>query len=170
MPSPGEEIVILEASEANVEAIASFFWNAWREAGPDALGWIGASEEVLKEISAGNHIAKRVGSADRRMFLAKEGERVVGLAANRRIDDETLELAGIIVLQSLLGRGIGSRLLNVAVDAARHDGYTRLDVMTEADNERAIAFYKEKGFALSETTEEKVESVRVRVLRLIRDL
>ncbi len=103
------------------------------------------------------------------MFLAKEGERVVALAANRRIDDETVELAGIIVLQSLLGRGIGSRLLNAAVDAAHHDGYTRLNVMTEADNERAIAFYKAKGFALSETTEE-VEGVRVRVQRLIRDL
>ncbi len=33
-----------------------------------------------------------------------------------------------------------------------------------------LSVYKAKGFALSETTEEEVEGVRVRVLRLIHDL
>ncbi|MFQ5838339.1 MAG: GNAT family N-acetyltransferase [Thermoplasmata archaeon] len=165
-----QRIVIAEAKEADVEAIASFFWAAWKEAGPEAPGWVGASEEVLQEITAQDHMLERIGSTDGRMFLAREGDRVVGFAANRRIDDDTVELAGIIILQSLLGRGIGSRLLEAAVYGARRDGYAEMSVRTEVKNERAIAFYRARGFALGQSVVEEIEGVSVKILELVRDL
>ncbi|MCJ2520687.1 MAG: hypothetical protein LN412_07075, partial [Candidatus Thermoplasmatota archaeon] len=71
------KIVVVEASETDLDAIASFFWEAWREAGPDAPGWAGASEDVMEEITTRESILKHMGSADRGIFLAKEGDRVV---------------------------------------------------------------------------------------------
>ncbi len=167
---PVRGIVVAEAVEEDVEAVATFFWAAWEEAGPQAPGWAGSTEEALKEITTRDSLLQRIGRPNGRMFLAKDSARVVGFAANRKVDDETVELAGIVVLQSLLGRGIGSRLLEAALNAARKDGYKRIIVRTEVDNERAISFYKAKGFTAGKTETEEVGGVSVEVLELSRDL
>ena len=164
----GTHAVFSEAAAADVEAIATFCWAAWEEAGPDAPGWAGASDEAIRAITAPENLRRQVGGADGRIFLARESDAIVGFAATRRMDDDSVELAGIIVLQSQLGCGIGSGLLAAAVDAAHRDGYRRIVVRTEVDNERALAFYKAKGFVAVQRMPDP--SVSVEVWELVRGL
>jgi len=128
------EIRVAEANGADVESIASFFWEAWSSSGPDAPGWAGASEEVIAELTTPEAIRERIGGPERRMFLAWDENRVVAFAATRSEDEKTVELVGIIVLQDMLGHGIGTPPLESAVQWATEAGFERMSVKTEANN------------------------------------
>lgn len=165
-----QEISIIHATEEDVDAIATFFWTAWKESGPDAPGYAGATDETVKELTARENLAKRIGGPDRRMFIAMERDRIVGFSANRRMDSELVELAGLVVLESRWGRGIGTRLFKAAVEAARQDGYRQMRVRTEADNYRAIRFYESKSFTFVKSLTEEIGDVTVEGWELVRDL
>lgn len=119
---------------------------AWGEAGPGAPGWSGADDATIAEISAPETLLYRIGGPERRIFMATADGRPVGFAAIRRMDGRSVELSGIIVLQSMLGRGIGGRLLEAVVAQAVGEGCLRMEVHTEADNVPAIGFYRSHGF------------------------
>jgi len=165
-----ERISVAEARDADTAAIAMFLWEAWRSSGPNALGWAGASEEVIAELTAPDAIRARIGGPDRRMFLAWEGDRVVGFSATLVVDGETVELVGIIVLQSMLGRGVGTPLLEAAVRSVDEAGFRRVLVKTEATNERALGFYRSRGFSDSRIVIEDVEGTPMELAELIRTL
>lgn len=164
------DLPITEAGPADVPAVAEFFWSAWREAGPDAPGWAGASEEVVRDLAGPEALLARIGGPDRRMFLAWEGSRVVGFAAIRRLSDDAVELAGIVVLQSRVGSGIGTPLLEAARASAVHHGHRRMVARTEADNERAIRFYTSRGFRRTGSVTEEIEGTPVDLVELDLDL
>jgi len=94
---------------------------------------------------------------------------ITGIAATRVQDSSTMELAGIIVREDLLGKGIGSLLISKCIDSARGAGYVSMVVKTENSNERAITFYTKKGFARIGNVVETIEdsNVQLVVLRLI---
>ncbi len=83
-------ISVTEATDAEVDAFATFFWEAWRQAGPDAPGFVGASDQVIADLTTAEAFAERIGGPERRMFLAWEDERVVGFAATKRVDADTV--------------------------------------------------------------------------------
>jgi len=165
-----DRVVAIEATERDVAAFATFFQQAWQEAGPDAPGFAGATEEVVRELTTREAILERIGGPDRRMFLARQGGRVVGFSATRRIDEATVELAGVIVLQSIVGRGIGTPLVEQAVEVATDEGYARMVVRTETTNDRALRFYQARGFTPTGSMTELVEGKPVEVWELVRDL
>jgi ribosomal protein S18 acetylase RimI-like enzyme len=161
---------IAEADESHVAAISHFMQRAWREAGEGAPGWAGASDDVIADLARPEAIAQRLGGPERRLFVAMHPDGVVGLAATRHLDEDTAELAGIIVLQSVVGTGIGTPLLELAVSSLATDGYRRVLVSTEPDNDRALRFYTERGFAEVERTTEEVDGSALDVVRLERSL
>ncbi|MFH1103406.1 MAG: GNAT family N-acetyltransferase [Actinomycetota bacterium] len=166
MPDPS----IAEATPGDVDDLRAFFWEAWAQAGPDAPGWAGADDEVMGELTAPDAILARLGGPDRRMFLTRRDGRVAGFAATRRIDPATVELAGVIVLQSLIGQGVGSGLVDGAIAGAVGDGYRQVVVRTEADNDRARAFYRRHGFVEVAGAVEAVEGVGAVLVELRRDV
>ncbi|MEE8331256.1 MAG: GNAT family N-acetyltransferase [Acidimicrobiia bacterium] len=166
----GGPISVAEATDADVAAFATFFREAWKQAGPGALGFVGASDQVIAELTAPEAVLERIGGPDRRMFLAWEGGRVVGFAATKRIDAATVELAGIIVLQTMAGGGVGTRLVEEALNSARGEGYRKMIVRTETTNERARAFYERRGFIGTGSTTEQVEGTAVEVWELAREI
>ncbi len=143
---------------------------AWRQSGPDAPGFAGASDEVIAELATRDAIRERIGGPDRRMFLAWENGRVVGFAAAKRVDTDSVELAGIIVLPSCTGRGVGAELVNEALRSARSESYRSVIVRTETTNDSARAFYEALGFVLERSTIEHVDDISVEVWELSRDL
>ncbi|HEX9978294.1 MAG TPA: GNAT family N-acetyltransferase [Acidimicrobiia bacterium] len=161
---------IAEATADDVDDLRAFFWEAWAQAGPDAPGWAGADDEVMGELTAPDAILERLGGPDRRMFLARREGRVAGFAATRRIDPATVELAGVIVLQSLIGRGVGGGLVDAAIAGAVGDGYRQMVVRTEADNDRARAFYRRHGFVEGAGPVDSVEGVEAVLVELRRDV
>ncbi len=163
-------VVIAEATEADVSAFAGFLRKAWREAGPDAPGFAGATDAVIAELTTPSAISARVGGPQRRMYLAWDGDSVVGFSATTHVDDGTIELAGVIVLARTSGQGIGTRLVAAAVAAAAAHGYRRMIVRTEVTNDRARHLYERSGFTMERMLVEYVADTAVDVCELEKPL
>lgn len=52
----------------------------------------------------------------------------------------------LVVADTARGQGIGKKLVEYAIAEARARGMDEIEVSTEPDNHRAIAFYKKAGF------------------------
>jgi len=152
-----------------ISALGRFIRDAWERAGPRALGWTGATEDTIQEISSKKYLEGLVSNSKLKFFLSEENGVITGIAANRVQDSSTMELAGIIVRDDLLGKGIGSLLISKCIDSARDAGFVNMVVKTENSNERAINFYRNKGFVRIGNVVETVENSKVQlvVLRLI---
>jgi ribosomal protein S18 acetylase RimI-like enzyme len=167
MTSTPPSIRVTEATADDIPAIGVFFWAMWRQAGPEAPGFAGATDSVIAEVAQPEAIQSRIGGPDRRMYLAYVGEAVVGFAATKAIDETTVELAGIVVLQTMVGRGIGSPLLTAAAKDARQRGFGQMTVSTEIDNERARGFYEARGFEAVGESSTNVEGTSVMVVDML---
>ena len=94
----------------------------------------------------------------------------MGFSSLKRVDSSTVELSGIVVLQNLVGRGLGTKLFETARTFAAMEGYVKMVVKTEVINDRAIAFYKKLDFFETARVTEDVEGTEVRLLVLERGL
>ncbi len=61
-------------------------------------------------------------------------------------------LEDMIVDPSCRGRGLGSKLLDAAIEQARAAGCQRITLLTDRANARAQRFYQSRGFAHSQMT------------------
>jgi [ribosomal protein S18]-alanine N-acetyltransferase len=77
-----------------------------------------------------------------------ESQRVIGFVIARRMADE-LEILNLAVEAGFRRRGIGSQLLEAALEQARAFGTERALLEVRASNAAAIAFYGHHGFALT---------------------
>lgn len=167
--APGR-VVITEATDDDAAGFAQFFDSAWREAGPGAAGFTGATDEVIAELTTPEAFRKRIAGPDRHMFLARDVDRVVGFSSTRRVSEDLVELSGIIVLRSHGGLGIGRALIDSATAAAKKDGYRTMVVKTETTNARAQALYESSGFEVEGTETELEDGVPIGLLRLSRPI
>jgi ribosomal protein S18 acetylase RimI-like enzyme len=163
-------VVVRPASPSDVSKLSAFLIEAWKEAGPGALGFAGATDEAIREIASEEFLRRRLASPTVHMVVAEEGERIIGFSSTRRVEEREAELSGIMVLESATGRGIGTRLLRKSLEAARKRGFTTVFVKTEVVNDRAIEFYKKAGFTESGKTVEKVGRTRVALRILVKKL
>lgn len=90
-------------------------------------------------------------SADRPMFAAVEGDRAIGFLCLKQTGKETVEVAVMGVRKEGHRRGIGTRLFEMAREAARQAGYSFLQVKTVAmgyypDYDETNLFYRHLGF------------------------
>lgn len=157
----------MKATKSDVPTLGEFLLEAWREAGPSAWGWTGATKEAMQELASEDHLSRMISNPGITIFLAKGGGGVQGFAANRKINKRAVELAGVIVEESFTGKGVGNALVKTAVRSAVGQGYESMVVKTESFNERAIGFYEAEGFVRTSTEEEEVggKKVKLAVLR-----
>ena len=161
---------LVRATLADVEKLRAFFLQAWREAGSGALGFTGATEETINEIASEEFLKKRLSSPAVSIYIAEDKGRILGFAATRKIDEGTIELSGIIVLEGATGKGIGSKLFEEVVTSASQGGFRKIVVKTEVLNQRANSFYLKMGFAEAGRTSENVEGRAVDVVVLEKNL
>jgi GNAT superfamily N-acetyltransferase len=88
------------------------------------------------------HLA-RVGTDN--LWVAEVAGQVIGLTGMIRGDDEA-ELEPLIVTEALRGRGIGTRLADAVLEAAREAGLDSLSVRPVARNAAALRFFHGRGF------------------------
>jgi len=161
-----QRLAIRAAKPLDVPALKTFFEEAWNEAGPDALGFTGATEEAIHDIASKRSLHSLVARTDRHVVVALKGGRVLGFSALKALGPGVAELSGIVVLESATGKGIGTRLLRKSGMIARKKGYERIIVKTETNNERAINFYKKMGFSETKKVSEDIGKTKVKLLVL----
>ena len=171
MPKAGlDPVRITSASTSDVPSIRGFILSAWKEAGPNAWGWTGATEESVQELASREHLSRLITNPNVEVFLAREGQQIVGFAADRKESETTIELSGIIVSERVTGKGIGNALMHAAIRAASAAGFAGIIVKTESFNQRAIGFYEANGFRRSGSMREVVEGRNVDLIMLRRTL
>jgi ribosomal protein S18 acetylase RimI-like enzyme len=153
---------------SDIPLLKVFILEAWRLTGASALGWTGATNENIREIASEDFLRGMVENPYLTIFVDKAGEEISGFCALRKINTKLVELAGIVVRQDCVGRGIGSALFEKAKAAAVESGFTAMLVKTESANDRALSFYKERGFIEQETVIEELnnEKVSLTVMKL----
>jgi ribosomal protein S18 acetylase RimI-like enzyme len=163
-------MLVRKATVDDIHKLSAFITEAWREAGPGALGFAGATDAAIRELASEQTLRTLLANPAIRIFIAEDAGEVAGFSSLKRIDSSTVELSGIVVLQSLVGRGLGTELFETARVFASKEGYLKMVVKTEIINGRAIAFYKKLGFAEISRVTEDVEGTDVRLQVLVRGL
>jgi ribosomal protein S18 acetylase RimI-like enzyme len=85
------------------------------------------------------------------VYVAVEGERVVGLAAVHVMsilerDDPIARITAMVVDEGARGSGVGRALLGQLEERVRSEGCDRIDLTTRYEREGAAAFYRRMGF------------------------
>ena len=139
---PLDRLTVRLATVADAPAIGACHNACWRQAYRDLV-----SPELLaaQDGAARTDMWRRAlsESTGQTVVVAEMGDRMVGLAAAGRCNDDPpvrdLELYALYVLQSVYGIGVGQRLFDAAVGAGP------CSLWVAAANERAIGFYRRQG-------------------------
>lgn len=78
------------------------------------------------------------------LWVAEDDGRVVGLAG-LIVEEREGEIEPVVVRADHRGHGIGRRLAETVIDAARARGLRRIKVRPVARNERAVRFFRSLG-------------------------
>ena len=82
-----------------------------------------------------------------RLFLAVDGDEVIGCVALRKIDDRAGEMKRLYVRPQFRGRGLGRTLTEKLIAEAKQIGYAKLRLDTlPGKMDQAIAMYRSLGF------------------------
>ena len=134
---------IREALVADADAIGSFQASCWeqtyRGVVPDAFLDAAASRDRAARW------AERIRSGGRRVLLAVEGGRLLGVVSTARTDPgatdlPAVELCTLYLDRDVHGSGLADRLLDAAI------GGEDAHLLVFAVNERARRFYRRHGF------------------------
>lgn len=91
------------------------------------------------------------------IFVARQAGQVVG-TVSLLFTVSTYEggwacwLEDLVVLDDSRGAGVGSRLVEAAIEYARQQGFSRITLLTDQDNAGAIRLYERHGFRRSSMT------------------
>jgi GNAT superfamily N-acetyltransferase len=90
-------------------------------------------------------------------WFASEDEIIIGLITYRIVNSE-MEILSLDSLKE--NKGIGTSLLNKAVEAATNSGCSRIMLITTNDNLNALQFYQKRGFDIVKLHINAVEQSR----------
>lgn len=135
---------------AGIRQVAQRTWDAAYE---DVVG----REEIdaaMQEWYAPEAVERQVEAEDTGYFVAVEDDQVVGYASSGPSGVEDCgELYSIYVHPDRWGDGVGSRLLARTTAHLADLGFDRMRVAVLAGNDVGNAFYRRRGFELSEENE-----------------
>ena len=114
------------------------------------LGYPSTSEQVARRFDAIQT------AADSQVLVAvDDSEAVVGwihIFGNRLLESEPdAEIGGLVVDESVRGRGVGSALVAAAEAWARERGYAVVSVRSNVVRREAHEFYQERGYGAVKT-------------------
>jgi diamine N-acetyltransferase len=110
-------------------------------------------EKFMNQQFTRGKLMLEVGSADNTFLLAYDENEVAGYVKLRESrppksleHHNALEIARLYAVTSLIGKGVGSYLMQVSLDFAREKGKEAVWLGVWEKNTRAISFYSKWGF------------------------
>lgn len=102
-------------------------------------------------VAAGlGQFAKTYDERQDRLWVAEEGEQLVGSIAIAGRPDQTAQLRWFLVHPEARGSGLGRKLLGEAVEFCRARGFRSVFLWTISELKAAAHLYREAGFQLTE--------------------
>lgn len=83
------------------------------------------------------------------LFIYSEGEEEVGmfkLQPMRHRNSHIVYLGGVAIAAGFQGKGLGNRMIAEAIQVAKAQGFSRMELTVATVNERAIRLYEKHGF------------------------
>lgn len=84
------------------------------------------------------------------MVTAFDGERIVGdlgvAEVRPHLKYRHRAYMGVSIQQAYCGCGLGSRMLEIALEQAKQNGFEQVELSVFSDNERAMGLYEKYGF------------------------
>lgn len=108
-------------------------------------------EEVLLTVEQEASFIKMIANSERNFFYAAyDGEHQIGNAmiecVNERKKTRHRANFAISILKDYWGQGLGRKLLQEVIEAAKEAGYEQVELEVVETNERAIKLYESEGF------------------------
>lgn len=88
------------------------------------------------------------------IVIMREGNEIIGMVnilytISTALGEKVAILEDMIIKPAFRGKGLGTELLLAGIKRAEESGCKRITLLTDFDNEKAIAFYKKQGFTRS---------------------
>jgi ribosomal protein S18 acetylase RimI-like enzyme len=83
---------------------------------------------------------------DGAFFIAKENDNIIGCAGLKKMDDKTCEMKRLFVNDKYRGKGLGKKLVEMIIEAAKSKNYEKMQLDTLNTMENALAIYYKAGF------------------------
>ena len=115
---------------------------------PSAFGSTHAAESQMSDDEWTARTAAWATSDDRAMFLACDGEDVVGLAGLFR-EEPAPQLISMWTAPSVRRRGVARALVDAVLSWARANGETAVELWVTDGNDAARTLYESMGFAVT---------------------
>lgn len=98
-------------------------------------------------------------------YVALSNQELIGFANYSQVySDNSIHLHAIYLHPEYQGRGIGSALLQIGMN---HLSATKISLHVERQNNRAIQFYKQKGFHKISEFDDELEGHTIHTIRMI---
>jgi GNAT superfamily N-acetyltransferase len=91
-------------------------------------------------------LATKYGPPHGKTLLVRSEGQISGAGAYHRLPDGSCEMKRLYVSERFMGRGIGRRLAQALIDAARKDGFELMHLDTGKLFTEAITLYRNLGF------------------------
>ena len=155
-----EDVTVCDAAPSDVPRIAALARTCWRAAYEDLL----SEETIERALDAwyDEEVLRERVERDGAFLVAEESDAVEGdlvgyAGAGREVVDDGdargIHLGAIYVHPDRWSDGVGSALLSAFLSRCRDGGYGRIHAVALAENDRACAFYRSRGFSLREERE-----------------
>ena len=153
VPRSSPRAAVRPATAADVAAICRICTDAYRVTYRDLLP-ADYIERTVAEFYAEPRVAREVEPAPPHWFgyqVAEQDGRVLGAAGGGMTGEHTGELFVLYLDPGERGRGLGTLLLDRVTEQVRQAGATEMWLSVTPGNERALPFYRARGFQPVET-------------------
>lgn len=112
------------------------------EFAPDAARQTAALKQIIEHRETG------------RILVLRQDENILGMVSllftvSTACGGRVALLEDMIMRLEYRNNGLGSKLLQAAIELAKHEGCLRLTLLTDRANDSAIRFYQRNGFSIS---------------------
>lgn len=99
-------------------------------------------------------------------WIMLDGEKIIGTAALKRMDECRCELKSLYIYERFQGRGLGRMLLKTVIEEAARSGCREMYLDTLSTSRRALSLYEKTGFVQTGRYNENYDADIFMVLKI----